>query len=134
MNLTDEQWSIIEPDLPKAPPHVCRGRPQACCRDVLDGIFWVMRTGCPWRSLPRGYPSRHVCARRYREWRQSVLPQVLSALAQDLEYRTGIIAESASLSVPRTGRERSSWCWQTVLLLRSPDAVALLGEQQRTAV
>ncbi len=86
MNLTDEQWGIIAPLLPR-PQCEHRGRPHSDYRDVLNGIFWVMRTGCPWRGLPANYPSRHVCSRYHREWCQiGVLGNILCRLDEDLEY------------------------------------------------
>ena len=48
--LTDEQWSIVEPLIPKK--HARTGRPPADRRQMLDGIMWILRTGAPWRDLP----------------------------------------------------------------------------------
>jgi len=50
-DLTDFEWSVIEPLLP-------RGRPGPKRKDdrlVLNGIFWVLRSGAPWRDLPERY-------------------------------------------------------------------------------
>lgn len=47
--LTDEQWDLIQ-DL--FPPPAKTGRPPVDRRDVVDGIFWILRTGSPWRDLP----------------------------------------------------------------------------------
>lgn len=130
MDLTDEQWALIESLLPTSPPHEAgRGRPPCSHRSVLNGIFWVMRTGAPWRSLPHRYPSRHVCSRHFREWRRKgVIATILRELAGDLEYQTGIRSSDPTLAVPQSARDRATWWWQTVLLLRSPDAVALLKQ------
>ncbi len=46
--LTDFEWSVIAPLLPNKP----RGVPRVDDRRVLNGIFWVLRTGAPWRDLP----------------------------------------------------------------------------------
>src|SRR4051794_41849906 len=52
-DVTDEQWALIEPHIPVRPG----GRPRTTdLRDVVDGIFYVLRTGCQWRHLPRGFP------------------------------------------------------------------------------
>ena len=48
-DLTDFEWSIIQPLLPNKP----RGVPRVDDRRVLNGIFWVLRTGAPWRDLPQ---------------------------------------------------------------------------------
>ena len=49
--LTDHEWAVIEPMLPNKP----RGVPRVNDRRVLNGIFWVLRSGAPWRDLPEAY-------------------------------------------------------------------------------
>jgi transposase len=46
--LTDDEWTAIEPMLSNKP----RGVPRVNDRRVLNGIFWVLRSGAPWRDLP----------------------------------------------------------------------------------
>jgi len=46
--LTDHEWKAIKPMLPNKP----RGVPRVNDRRVLNGIFWVLRSGAPWRDLP----------------------------------------------------------------------------------
>ena len=50
--LTDEQWERIRPLLP---PPARTGRPRADDRKVLNGILYVLRTGCAWKEMPRKY-------------------------------------------------------------------------------
>jgi hypothetical protein len=53
-DLSDQEWAILEPLIPPAKP---RGRPRSVdMRLVLNGVFYVLRTGCAWRYLPREYP------------------------------------------------------------------------------
>ena len=53
-DVTDEQWALIEPLIPVYPG----GRPRKTdLRDVLDAIFYLLRTGCQWRYLPKGFRS-----------------------------------------------------------------------------
>jgi transposase len=47
--LADYEWTAIKPMLPNKP----RGVPRANDRRVLNGIFWVLRSGAPWRDLPK---------------------------------------------------------------------------------
>src|SRR3954447_3685531 len=47
--LTDQQWELVR-DL--FPPPARTGRPRRDRREILDGIFWILRTGAPWRDLP----------------------------------------------------------------------------------
>ena len=46
--LSDYEWSVIRPMLPNKP----RGVPRVDDRRILNGIFWVLRSGAPWRDLP----------------------------------------------------------------------------------
>ncbi|WP_091566267.1 transposase [Melghirimyces thermohalophilus] len=64
--LTDEQWAVIEPLLlkPKSGP----GRPPADPRKTLNGILYVLKTGCAWADLPPQYGSPTTCWRRLKQW------------------------------------------------------------------
>ena len=86
--LTDEQWNLIEPLLPVMARADKRGRPRIEDRAVLNGIFWILRTGAPWADLPGRFPSYQTCHRRFQEWVNSgTLRTVLEALAEDLRSR-----------------------------------------------
>ena len=82
-DLTDAQWEFIEPIIPK--PKVRpdgRGRPWRDPREVLNGILWVLRSGVPWRRLPRSYPSYQTCHRRFQQWqRDGTFEKILSHLS-----------------------------------------------------
>ena len=75
--MTDEEWAYFEPFL------VCgRGRPPRSHRRVLDGIFWIMRTGAPWRDLPAEFGNWNAVWRQFRRWADSgIWDLVLEALA-----------------------------------------------------
>lgn len=49
--LADYEWATIKPMLPNKP----RGVPRVNDRRVLNGIFWVLRSGAPWRDLPEAF-------------------------------------------------------------------------------
>ena len=89
MELTDEQWTILEPLIPEpARREDGKGRPRREPRAVLEGICWILRTGAQWADLPERYPPYQTCHRRFQEWeRNGVLRQILETLAQDLEER-----------------------------------------------
>jgi len=55
-DLTDFEWRVIKPLLPNKP----RGVPRVDDRRVLNGIFWVLRSGAPWRDLPERYGPRTI--------------------------------------------------------------------------
>src|SRR2546422_1687629 len=92
MALTDQQWAILEPLLPRLKVREDgRGRPWRDPRAVLDGILWVLRTGAPWSDLPDKYPAYQTCHRRFPTLvRSGTLLTVLCALAEDLRDRGGV--------------------------------------------
>jgi len=85
-DLTDKQWALIGPFLPKlARRNDRRGRPWKENRAVLNGILWILRTGAPWADLPDRYPSYQTCHRRFQDWvRSSLLRSILEIFAQAL--------------------------------------------------
>src|ERR1700760_2308078 len=62
--LSDFEWSIIQPLLPNKP----RGIARADDRKVLNGIYWRLRTGSPWADIPERYGPPTTCANRFRRW------------------------------------------------------------------
>jgi transposase len=66
-DLTDFEWSVIEPLLPTGR----RGRKPGKNRRVLNGIFWVLRTGAPWRDLPERYGPYTTAYNRFNRWRKA---------------------------------------------------------------
>src|SRR5512132_1032995 len=65
--LSDNEWGIIRAILPTKP----RGVPRVDDRRVLNGIFWVLRSGAPWRDLPAIYGPRTTCYNRFVRWRKA---------------------------------------------------------------
>ncbi|TAY65536.1 IS5 family transposase [Rhizobium leguminosarum] len=63
-DLTDPEWGVIKPLLPNKP----RGVPRVDDRRVLNGIFWVLRSGAPWRDVPQRYGPYTTCYNRFRRW------------------------------------------------------------------
>jgi putative transposase len=69
-DLTDEQWPLIRPLLPKARKSRA-GRPvKVERRALLDAIFYLLRTGCQWRQLPKDFPPWGTVACQYYRWRR----------------------------------------------------------------
>jgi len=66
-DLTDFEWSVIEPVLPKGRP----GPRRKDDRRVLNGIFWALRTGAPWRDLPEHYGPYTTAYNRFNRWRKA---------------------------------------------------------------
>ena len=68
LNIPDELWDEIRIILPKEKPPKTVGRPIVPFRKVLDGILYILRTGCQWKMLPAEYGSGSTCHRRFQEW------------------------------------------------------------------
>jgi transposase len=76
--LTDYEWKAIKPFLPNKP----RGVPRVNDRRVLNGIFWVLRSGAPWRDLPETFGPYTTCYNRFVRWgRAGIWDQIMEALA-----------------------------------------------------
>ena len=66
-DLTDHEWSLLKPHLP-APKR--RGRPRLHSpREILNAVFYVLKTGCQWRMLPRDFPPWKTVFHYFRRWR-----------------------------------------------------------------
>ena len=78
-DLSDREWLIMGPLLPNRP----RGVPRTDDRRVLNGIFYVLRTGSPWRDLPERYGPYTTCYNRFNRWAKAgVWLRIFEALAQ----------------------------------------------------
>jgi transposase len=65
--LNDGQWTLVEPLLSKASGKT--GRPRRSSREMLNGIFWILRTGAPWRDLPERYGPWQTVYQYFTGWR-----------------------------------------------------------------
>jgi len=78
-DLTDFERGVIQPLLPNKP----RGVPCVDDRRVLNGIFWVLRTGAPLRALPEGHGPYTTCYNRFVRWRKAgVFDRIMSAMTE----------------------------------------------------
>ena len=80
--LTDERWALIASRLPgKEGDPGCHGRDN---RLFIEAVFWIARTGSPWRRLPAHFGKWYTNYTRFRRWTQKrVWAGVLNALAAD---------------------------------------------------
>src|ERR1700674_3315017 len=87
MDLTDAQWAVLEPLFRPKRREDRRGRPWQDTRAVLNGVFWVLRTGAPWHDLPSRYPPYQTCHRRFQSWQRSASPHETKLVETTLEQR-----------------------------------------------
>lgn len=88
--LTDAQWRRLAPLLPECRT---RGRPyEADHRLTVEGIFWIARTGAPWRDLPERYGKPITVYQRFRRWTErGVFQRVFDSLACELDLSTAMV-------------------------------------------
>ena len=78
-DLSDFEWVLIEPLLPNKP----RGVPRVDDRRVINGIFYILRTGSPWRDLAERYGPYTTVYNRYNRWAKAgVWLRVFEALSE----------------------------------------------------
>ena len=71
-NLTDDQWALMEPFFPKPKTQGRTGRPREYTfHEIIDGIFYVLRTGCTWDMMPNDLPPHATCYHYFRLWRDN---------------------------------------------------------------
>jgi len=87
-DLTDAEWRCLEPYVP--PPNK-RGRPRAhAAREILDAVFYVLKSGCPWRLLPREFPPWETVYCWFRRWRlDGTWERLNTVLRERLRVRLG---------------------------------------------
>src|ERR671912_615911 len=87
-DLSDLEWRCIEPYV--SPPNK-RGRPRIhSLRRVLDAVFYVLRSGCAWRLLPRGFPPWRAVYYWFSKWRiEGTFERLNAALRERLRKRSG---------------------------------------------
>ena len=87
-DLTDEQWALLEPNLPMPSSE---GRPATVeRREVVNAILYVLRSGCPWRLLPYEFPAWQTVYYYFRRWqREGAWDRVLTALRMQMRVKQG---------------------------------------------
>jgi transposase len=151
MDLTDPQWDAIRSAIPDEETTIERphgGRPWRDPRDVLNGIFWVLRTGAPWADMPARYPPYQTCHRRFQKWvRERVFERMLHKLAEDLRARGKLDLTEAFIDGSHAGAKRGglwlgslaaakrprSWQWQTATVFLSPVGLRVVSEMKRSS-
>ena len=110
-DLSDGQWALVEPHLPAR----SGGRPRTTdLRDVLDAIFYILRTGCQWRYLPKDFPPKSTTWRYFDRWRRDgTLEAVHDRLRRKVRAagkpgapRTTASVDSQSVDTTSGGEER----------------------------
>ena len=87
-DVSDAEFALIEPLLPRA-KHGGRRR-TTVLREVLNALLYLLRTGCPWRMLPRGFPPRSTVYGYFRRfWQEGVWSTIQATLRMAARERAG---------------------------------------------
>jgi putative transposase len=112
-DLNDTEWQILEQYLPQ--PKTKRGRPRKHpWREILDAIFYIVRSGCAWSLLPHDFPPRKTVYHYFRRWRiDGTWEQLNTALREMVRVQAGrakqpsaAVLDSQSVKTVEGGSER----------------------------
>jgi len=113
-DLTDEEWEVLEAILNKVDPYTT-GRPrQVNLREILNAIYYLNKTGCPWRYLPKDFPSCTLVSYYYQKWlHNNTWEQINTAIRQKIRKESGrnenpsagIIDSQTVKGTPESARE-----------------------------
>ena|SRR5215213_11218280 len=117
VELSDDQWELIKPHLPKRERSRLGGRPPVDDRACWEGILWVLRSGARWRDLPERFPSPK---RGLIDWDEVFVDGTFSPAKKG-----GTKSEK-----PNAERVRSWWWWRMVREFRSQALPRLLVLQR----
>jgi transposase len=93
-----KMWRRLRELIPAEPPRVGAGRPRLPARQVADGIFYVLRTGCQWKAAPPEFGSGSSLHRYFQEW-----------------VRAGVFLELWKSALHQYDkRKRIRWKWQSM--------------------
>lgn len=94
-DLTDAQWARLQPLLPR---HKKTGRPPVWTkRQIINGIRWRTRVGCPWRDIPPHYGSWSAVYGLFRRWQRAGVWVVILKMLQAFAEATGAIVWQVSV-------------------------------------
>ncbi len=105
IKLSDEQWDAIEYYLP---PINHDGRPRSDDRKVINGILYVLKTGCQWPALPKEYGVHYsTCCRRLKRWEEDgVWHRIIKALQEANAFDLAEVAlDTAHVQAKKGGRK-----------------------------
>ena len=88
MIIIDEEWEILQPVFDELEPYTTGRQRTTDLREILNEIFYLNKTGCPWRYLPTDFPPYRLVNSYYNKWTDNrTLEKVNTALRQQLREK-----------------------------------------------
>ena len=129
-DVSDEVWALLEPHLPGQAGQW--GGVAENNRRFINGVFWILRTGAPWRDLPPDYGKWNSVHQRFRRWRdEGRWEKLLELLVDDPDYEwlmidashikvhqhaTGAVGGNQDMGVTKRGSiRRYTWPWMRMV-------------------
>lgn len=111
-DITDEEWAMIEPLIPvKTGTGTGPGKPRTLnMRKVVNALFYLERTGCQWRYLPKDFPNYNSVRYYYDSWRKDgTWDRIQSTLPTQRSERDGLAREVGfTLSSNQNGKPNNA--------------------------
>ena len=108
--LTDRQWDLIKQSLP---PSAYTGRPRADDRATINGILFVLMSGCRWMDMPSKYGSHKTVWERHKKWSEKGVWKAIMDSLVSHGYRTGFVnaddmsVDSSTVAAKKGGKRRA---------------------------
>ena len=96
--IPDTLWDRMRPLLPPPKPKKKSGRPRMDDRLAMNAVFYVLRTGCQWKALPRSLGAPSTVHDRFQEWREAGVFRRL--------WKAGLTEYDA--------KKKLNWKWQAI--------------------
>ena len=133
-DLTDEEWELIEPEIPPAKPG--GNKRTVDIREVVNGLMYILSTGCQWSAIPKDLPAKSTIHDYFDRWRDDRTldrihhalylrcreqldrkPSPTAAVIDSQSVRSAEKGGSASMSMAtmpaRKSKARSGTSWST---------------------
>jgi transposase len=107
--LTDRQWDLLKPSLPST---ARTGRPRADDRMVINGILYVLMSGCRWMDMPSKYGSHKTVWERHKKWSERGVWKNIMDFLISHGYHKGLVnvndlsIDSSTVPAKKGGKKR----------------------------
>ena len=129
-DISDKLWAKIEKNLPGSEGHT--GRPAEDNRKFINAVFWILRTGAPWRDLPPEYGDWKNTHRRFCRWRdKGIWEKILEMVTEEADtewimidstyckchqHASGARGGNQSIGLTKGGEtQRYMWPWMRLV-------------------